>query len=686
MPLTSFFSSINRSVSLKIVLIAFTVVVIALLCPRERGFDIQFEEGQQWQYEDLVAPRDIPLLKLDEEIEMEQEAITAEFLPFYFEDDAVKSNNLAAFSDQFEVLLESVTSDSSFKDVQNRSEFYKSFAFEWLDGKYNTGIIAKAHADDLPVFNYMKRNVVSTKTFEDFISADSLESYIIESLQSSDLVDSDFLIPLILQHLEPNIIYSDSLTNIYLSAELDGIIRANGVITQGSSIINSGDYIGPSAYRRLYSYKMQEENLASSPLNYWLMFSGYVVLLGLLMTIFWIYLSNTMPKLLQDIRHLLFVLLLVVSFSYLTYAVESIEGLSAFLIPFAVVPMVVRIFYSDRLALFVHLLVVIIASLISKEGYQFTVVELIVGIAAILSKPNARNWNAFFKSILWIFAAYILAYAGTSLMQGFALQKINPVFLIWITLNALLCLMAFPLIPLLERLFGFMSDFTLVELSDLNHPLLKEMAEKGSGTLQHSLQVSNLAEAAAEQIGVNSLLIKVAALYHDIGKLYNPEYFIENQKSDNPHDKLSPLESAKIIIGHVPRGVEMAKTHKLPKPIISFIETHHGTTKTEYFYRTALNSGDEKVDPADFTYPGPIPFTKEQTILMLADSLEASSKSLKNPDAKDIDDLVERIIDTKIKEGQLIDSPLTFSELGKCKEVFKSRLKSMNHVRLEYPT
>ena len=238
----------------------------------------------------------------------------------------------------------------------------------------------------------------------------------------------------------------------------------------------------------------------------------------------------------------------------------------------------------------------------------------------------------------------------------------------------------------MERLFGFTSDFTLIELSDLNHPLLKDMAEHASGTLQHSLQVSNLAEAAAEKINANGLLVKVGALYHDIGKLRDPLMFIENQKSDNPHNKLSPEESARIIIGHVTNGVEVALEHKLPKPLVEFIRTHHGTTRTEFFYKTALlQNPDGEVLASDYTYPGPLPYTKEQSILMLADSLEAASKSLKAPTAIDIDNLVDKIVDSKVANGQLNESPLTFQELDLCKSIFKLRLKSMNHVRIEYP-
>ena len=686
MQLKGKFSQIKWSNLFKFSLILISIFVIALLCPRQRVFDFQFAQDQYWQYDDLIAQQDIPLLKFEEELQEERQAIKDRFLPYFLFDKSVKDSLITIFKSEFDLRLNELGEGAPFKDLLRNPKAYESYSIELLDRIYNTGIIEDSIQEDHTVFNLVKDITSSQRLAKEFYDAEQYKELIRDTLKYSGLEDSEFLLPLIPLFIQANVRYSDALTQQYLQAELSEVLEANGVIKQGTPIVNSGDYIGPSSYRKLYSFKQYQEDISSDSMSYWMVFSGYFLLLLLLMTIFWLYLLNTMPEILKELRHLLFMLLLIVGYSYLTFAVESIDGLSAYLIPFAIVPMVVRIFYSDRLALFVHLIIVIVASLISKEGYQFTIIQLMVGISAILSKPNARNWNAFFKSILWIFISYIFAFFGTSLLQGMVFDAVYFQFLIWLALNALLCLLAFPLIPLLERLFGFTSDFTLVELSDLNHPLLKDMAEHASGTLQHSLQVSNLAEAAAERIKANGLLVKVGALFHDIGKLEEPLMFIENQKSDNPHDKLSSIDSAKVIISHVSNGVELALKHKLPKPLIEFIRTHHGTTRTEYFYKTAVQqSKDGKVEESDFVYPGPLPYTKEQSILMLADSLEAASKSLKSPTAEDIDTLVDKIVDSKIAGGQLNESPLSFQELDLCKTVFKLRLKSMNHVRIEYP-
>ncbi|MEM1220139.1 MAG: HDIG domain-containing metalloprotein, partial [Bacteroidota bacterium] len=399
-----------------------------------------------------------------------------------------------------------------------------------------------------------------------------------------------------------------------------------------------------------------------------------------------IYILRYHREMFDRINGLLFVLFFVLAYSYLIYAVDSTEVLSAYIIPFAIVPIVIKIFYSDWLALFTHLVIILIASFISSLGYEFTILQLLAGIVAILSNSDTRNWSGFFRTMIFIYFTYALAYIGLSLMQEGGVSLDDGYFFVWIFLNAFLTLLAYPLVPLLERLFGFTSSISLMELSDMNRPLLRELAIKAPGTLQHSLQVANLSEAAADRIGADALLVKVAALYHDIGKTANPEYFIENQSGYNPHDELDHLSSAKMIIGHVTEGLKLAKKARLPKVLLRFIETHHGTTRVEYFYRNFIKENPEReFDESIFRYPGPKPLSKEETILMIADSLEAASKSLKTPTGQDIDQLVNKIIEGKIAHGQLDDSTLTFAELELCRDVFRQRLRSMNHVRVEYP-
>lgn len=415
-------------------------------------------------------------------------------------------------------------------------------------------------------------------------------------------------------------------------------------------------------------------------------FIGYFLLTALIIGALLLYSFKYFPEIFSSNRGILFLLTWPVLFSLLVFLVNQNNTITPYLIPFCLVPIIVFNFYGGRLALFVHIVVVLIASFLSGLGYEFTFLQILAGIVTVLIIAETRYWNKFFSSILIILGTYLIGYLGLALINSGTLVKSEYQVFGWLAVNCLLLLLAYPFIPIIEKIFGFTSSITLAELSDMNKPLIKELSIKAPGTLQHSLQVANLGEAAAERIGANSLLVKTAALYHDIGKLKKPEFFIENAKGENHHANLNNFESAEIIINHVIDGEAMAKKARLPKLIRDIIKTHHGTTRVEYFYRKQkADDPDREFDESIFRYPGPKPSTKEQTILMLADSIEAASKSLKNPTGQDIDKLIDGITEYKINEGQLSESELNFNELAACKDVFKSLLRSIYHVRIEYP-
>lgn len=461
---------------------------------------------------------------------------------------------------------------------------------------------------------------------------------------------------------------------------------ANVSYNKGDIIIRQGQLIDNKTFQVLEDYldtEVIEEGALSGRLIY---FIGYFLLTALIIGALIFYSLKYFPEITQSISGVLFLVIWPVLFSTLVFLVNQNASLSPYLIPFCLVPMIVFNFYGGRLALFIHIVVVLIASFLSELGYEFTFLQILAGIVTVLIASETRYWNKFFSSILVIMLTYMIGYLGLAIINSGSLVSSEYGVFGWLALNSMLLLLAYPFIPIVEKLFGFTSSITLAELSDMNKPLIKELSLKAPGTLQHSLQVANLGEAAAERIGANGLLVKTAALYHDIGKLKRPEYFIENSKGENHHLKLNNFESAEVIIDHVIEGEAMAKKARLPKILIDFIKTHHGTTRVEYFYRKQLtDEPDREFDESIFRYQGPKPSTKEQTILMLADSIEAASKSLKNPTGQDIDQLIEKIVDFKINEGQLSDSTLNFNELDTCKDVFKSLLRSIYHVRIEYP-
>lgn len=667
------------------------VVFISFLFPNNVKFKYTFEQGQTWRYDDLAAPFDFAILKTATELEAERAQAVEEFSPYYVLNRDLVEQKKQRFEVAFNAQLEQVRAEGQFKDVVNQPDRYLEYGKGFLDRIYSRGMVevAPTHKDedkDFIINIFRNKSEVRPQTLENLWTVESSQGLLTDSLPYSRLAEPDFLYPLLEDLIQPNVFYNDSLSQRYKDELIGNIAQARGMVKKGELIVLRNGLVTDEVYQKLASFRAAyEEDITANKSSLWV-FIGYFLLTSLIVGVFLFYLRLYAPDVFIRFNKLIFVLMWLAVYSYLVYIVEESIALSAYMIPFCIVPIVIKTFYDVRLALFTHIVIVLIASFLSSLGYEFTFLQILAGIVVLLSNVDTRNWSRFFYSMLFIFLTYAIAWLGLSLIQEGDWQQIDWSVYPWIFLNVLFTLLAYPLIPLLERFFGFVSAISLMELSDMNRPLLRELAMKAPGTLQHSLQVANLSEAAAQQIGADPLLVKVAALYHDIGKTAKPAFFIENQSGKNPHDDLSDLESAKIIIGHVTEGVQMAKKFRLPNLIVDFIKTHHGTTRTEYFYRNHLEKNPEHdFDESLFRYPGPKPKTKEETILMLADSIEAACKSLKNPSEDGLMELIDKIIKGKMNQGQLQDSELSFKELEDCVEVFKNIMKSVHHVRIEYP-
>jgi putative nucleotidyltransferase with HDIG domain len=604
-----------------------------------------------------------------------------------------------------------------------------------------------------------------------------VEQWLSDSLPfAKPLEEPEFLLPLLEPLLSPNLAFNAEKTREFKQQELDKMSASRGMVKSGELIVPKGGIVTQGVYQKLISFKEHYESDYLASRKFYLVLFGYVLMIGMMLSLFLFYLQNHAKTAYQKLRWIVFLLGWVVIYTYLMYGVRASEVLHPYIVPFCIAPIIIKTFYNRELAFVTHTISVLIAGLITSPGYEFILLQMLAGLVVVFSRFDTRYWGNFYQSIVSIIVVYMLGYIGISFIEEPNFDLIKWSVLIWLGLNGFLTLLAYPLIPLFGNLFGFISSITLAELSDLGHPLLKELSMKAPGTLQHSLQVANLSEAAAASIGANDLLVKVGALYHDVGKTLKPQYFIENQLGTNAHDLLSPLESATVIIEHVTEGVKMAEKLGLPQPIIRFIQTHHGTTAVEFFYRQHLdnlkknsaknaqnieernpasggteggsielntdNSANnseinsinselnqdnstlntinspinselnsdinspnslikkelksnktelivpnlDALERAKFVYIGPKPTTREETILMLADSLEAAAKSMKNPTSEGIDSLVTKIIDHKISQGQLDESALTFNELELCKASFRKTLKSIHHVRIEYPS
>ncbi|MCX6295441.1 MAG: HDIG domain-containing protein [Bacteroidetes bacterium] len=433
--------------------------------------------------------------------------------------------------------------------------------------------------------------------------------------------------------------------------------------------------------------KSEYEGESDGASDYFYILLGQILIVSLSLSILIAFLGFFRKEIFLDNAKITFILILIILQVLMARFSDASQSFNIYLLPFCILPIITRAFYDTRIALFVHLITVLIASFLAPDRFEFTFIQLLGGMVAIFSIVNMRNRSQIFISSGVIFLTYSVAFIGITIIQEGGSDAITWQGFAWFGISALLTLFSYPLIFVFEKLFGFISDVSLLELSDTNGKLLRELASRAPGTFQHSLQVANLAEEAIYNIGGNALLVRTGALYHDIGKMEMPMYFIENQANGmNPHDEMSFDESASIIISHVIKGIEIAKQNKLPEQIIDFIRTHHGTSITGYFYRSFQNAfPDEKIDESKFHYPGPIPFSKETAVLMMADSVEAASRSLKKYDVETIDELVEKIINTQIEQNQYANADITFKDINTLKKIFKKKLMNIYHVRVEYP-
>jgi putative nucleotidyltransferase with HDIG domain len=668
------------------------VLVIALLYPNNLNFPYRFELNQTWQYADLAAPYDIPVLKREERLAADRRAVLQDLTPVYRRDPEVARTARAAYIEEFREALDSAVARGTYSGLRRNPEAHRLYGLEILDRIYEKGIVRlrtedEARAGMASVIRILNGSEVNTRTIgQVFTTPGRALRWLNDSLLYTRLAAPDFLQPLLEDKLDYNVFYNDSLTNRLREQRLEAVSPFDGLVGQGDIIVRQGEVISENVYQKLLSYRrLYNDNLQGSS-SYLSVITGYGILVGLVILLLFLYVRTFFPLVYLRIKNLVFILLWPLIYAVLVRSIELAPGWSAYVVPFCIVPIVMRIFFTERLAFFVHVAVVLIASFLTSLGYPFTFLSIMAGVVVIFMDIDTRDWSRFFSSLLLLFAFYFFGYVGIHLVQGSGLSTINYVDLLWLGLNVFLVLLAYPLVPLLERFFGLISPITLLELNDMNRPLLERLARQAAGTWQHSLNVANLSERVANEIGANSLLVRTAALYHDIGKLKNPEYFIENQTGPNPHDRVSDLESARIIIEHVREGVRLAREAGLPKILIDFIRTHHGTTRVEYFYRNHIKDHPEReADDPKFRYDGPRPTTKEQTILMLADSVEAASKSLKQPTETELNELIDNVIRGKLTRGQLENSKLSFRELEVCRRIFRSMLKSSHHLRVVYP-
>lgn len=672
------------SSKIKYIMMLVCVLAITLYLPKQPRFRYEFEKGKIWLNKDLVSPFSFAILKTNLQLDTDRAEALAGVMPIYKFNSDVLEGRKEAFLNELTIKWKSAALPEAEMDkVARRAEAL-------MDAIYRKGIISTTGKQQTTGkyfdFSWVEANVTKTRNSQDVYTTETALDNFKNNFNSPNPQINNVVLNLIESHLKPNLIYDEGLTHLVQKNTLDNLSTTRGMVQKGELIVSKGMVIDEDIYQKLLSFKETYEAQTKSIGDNRLVFLGQVLLVGFIISLLMIFLHLFRKDIFADNRQLSLLLLVITSMLFaLTWAIK-VNLPSLYYIPFCIVPIIIRILFDTRLAMYLHLLVILIAGFFVGNSFEFVFYQTTAGMVAIYSIRNFVKREQLLISAAYILVAYFISFIGVDLLREGSFAQVEWLNFLPFVFSVLLSLLAYPLIYAFEKLFGITSDVALIELTNTNSGLLRELAFKAPGTFQHSLQVANLAEAAIFKIGGNALLVRAGALYHDIGKMENPQYFMENQNTAvSPHDKLPYEQSAQIIIRHVHKGIEIGRRHKLPESVIDFIKTHHGNTRVDYFYQSFLKNSPEKfVDENIFRYPGPIPFSKETGVLMLADSVEAASRSLKNPDVQSINALVERIINYKLEQNQLDNCDLTLKDIETIKLIFKTMLMSIYHVRIDY--
>ena len=680
----------------KYVFVFLTIILIVIALPKETQFNYTFHKGKPWAFDNLLAPFDFAINKTESELNEEKANVMKNVHPFYHFDEKIGEQKLYSFeneiNDVWKKRFENQSGEIKVKDQLAKLKLAQlAIGKQILKVVYEKGII---QINDQSIGNnpdgvitVVKNNIAEEHVLKDFYTIQAAYKFILEQLNSISTADISFLSPLLENALSHNIIYDDEATRQWTKQILDKISLSHGLVQKGEVVILKGEVVDDQKLQKLQSLKNEMKDQEFSGSAKWMIYLGHFILVTLALSMLLFFLYQFRRPIYDDNSRIILLLLLIVLIIYIFLWARMINVFDMYLVPVCILPIVIRAFYDTRTALFSHIVTLLIIGFEAPSGFEFMFIQTIAGMVAIFSIFSMSRRSQFFITVFMIFLSYTISFLGITILHEANLRSIDWMNLKWFLGNSIITLFAFPLIFVFEKAFGFLSDVSLMELSDSNSPLMRELSMKAPGTFQHSLQVANLAEAAVQHIGGNPLLVRAGAMYHDIGKIDFPLYFIENQNTiSNPHDDLPFEESARIIKSHVICGIEKAKKFRIPEQIIDFIRTHHGTVRLQYFYQSFLKNYPEQVpDEELFRYSGPLPFSRETAVLMISDSVEAASRSLKYADTNSINELVDYIIDNQMQQKQFDNSPITMKDISELRKLFKKMLMSIYHVRVEYP-
>lgn len=665
----------NRNLLILLSLLAALLTIYTM--PRNRQQRYSFTVGKPWTYNVLIAPFSFSIEKSDEAWQAEADSVRASFAPYFSRNTGVSEAALAQFDRFYTDSLSKLVWEESYKTLRRR-----------LQKVYNDGVISAADEEILAGKELFRVYEGNTSTFVQTSSVRSIrDAY--RYVTDADIYVYDRY--MLLEHnledyIQPNLSYDATRSEADLAGQLGQISHFRGMVVADQKIIDQGEIVDQEKSRIINSYLDIVNERSSSKRFQMLTWGGQMVFVILCFLILYVYLRLYRLDDIESRADLYFLFGSITLFTVGTGIFTQYSHWSIFLFPCTVLAIMLRIFLDSRTAFTGFLVFVLCTSLAVPMPYEYVLLQIIAGLTAIYSLKELSQRSQILRTCVLIFVSYSLVWSALQMTQLENIKDIDPWVFLYFAINCILVLLVYPLLFVIEKLFGFTSNVTLIELSNLNNPLLRELAEKAPGTFQHSMQVSTLASEAATRIKANSQLVRTAALYHDIGKTDRAPFFTENQSGVNPHDTLTPQESARIITSHVENGLVLADKYGLPDSIKGFIASHHGKGVARYFYiKYTQAHPDEEFDIADFSYPGPNPYSKETAVLMMADAVEAASRSLKEYTEESIGELVDRIVDTQVEEGYFNDCPINWQEINKVKETFKEKLKTMYHTRISYP-
>lgn len=670
----------KRDLFYRILVAIAAVLLVVYFMPREGRSAYQFDLGKPWRYSQLIATFDFPIYKSDAVIEKEQDSVMSLYEPYFEINQSIEEEQMAKFRKDFIIMEQNGT-----------PAYYKGYIEQKLRTIYQNGIVqpedySQLLHDSISALRIFTAKQSVIRPIKDVFSHKSAYKFFFETEDTARFNRQRLQKCNLDRYIVSNLLFDQKKSEDQKKDLLGLISYASGMVMSGQKIIDRGEIITPETYNILASFLKESEQRTDSSKHEAYLFAGQILCVALIFMCMMLYFFLFRKDYLEKGQSILLLLTLVVVFPILSSIVVAHNIFSVYIIPFSMAPIFIRVFMDSRTAFVMHTIIVLLCAVSLKYPYEFVSTQLISGMVAIYSLRELSQRSQLLRTAFVVTVTSLAFYFSLDLMHEKELQNIEYNTYIHLTINGILLLFAYPLMFLIEKLFGFTSNVTLVELSNINNELMRHMSEVAPGTFQHSMQVANLATEVANKIGAKGQLVRTGAMYHDIGKTCNPAYFTENQSGNNPHDKLSWIESAQIIISHIPDGLKLADKYNLPEVIKGFIATHHGLGKTKYFYISYKNQfPDEDVDEKLFTYPGPNPQTKEQAILMMADAVEASSRSLKEYTEESISNLVDMIIDSQIEEKAFVNCPITFQDITVAKEVFKEKLKTIYHTRISYP-